>query len=287
MNISILSKTQNLYTGSVITTFLLDGFPWRLLCELNTHRQITKNAESSRARPTHSVIEQVLADPYIPVWTKAEKGMQGEIITDTKDFDFHWLNYRDTAVSLAQSAIDMGLHKQDANSYLHPFMRVSVILTATHENWLNFFRLRAHEAAKPCFQLWAYKMQDVYNTFHPSVNDIHKVYPQLSMLANCGKIATVSYAKHAEDRTEKALEELALKMINSDPVHISPFQHCAYAVDYNGIVMLDKDKVYLVNDYHDNATTFSQERSICDATRLSTSNYKNWLPLEKVVNDLV
>lgn len=77
MNVSICSKSQNCYTGSVITTFLLEGFPWRLLCELNTHRQITKNAESSRARPTHSVIEQVLADPYIPVWTKAQKGMQG------------------------------------------------------------------------------------------------------------------------------------------------------------------------------------------------------------------
>ena len=51
---------------------------WRpMLPELNTHRAISKNAGSSRARPSKAIIDQVRTDPWGPIhWGKNQAGMQ-------------------------------------------------------------------------------------------------------------------------------------------------------------------------------------------------------------------
>ena len=63
-------------TGSRLTTFEIE-VPKYMVAQLNTHRAISRNYESSRAKPFWRVLEQVCTDPYIPKrFGKPSRGMQ-------------------------------------------------------------------------------------------------------------------------------------------------------------------------------------------------------------------
>lgn len=286
-SVDVLRKTANVYTGDVITTFLLTGFPWRLLCELNTHRQVSKNCESSRARPTASVIEQVRNNPYVPVWTESQKGMQGrEVDSCLSDvLTEKWLAHRNSAVAMAKEAMELGLHKQDCNSYLHPWMRVSVICTATHEEWMNVFRLRCDAGAKKCFQWWANEMVRAYEAAEVVVSDRHDVYEGMSVMAQCARIGSVSYAKHAEDRTEEQWLGLAERLIGMNPVHISPFQHVSFAVGKDSELEIGGLDTMFALDYHNHDCLHDFFREIYhNNTKVAnTANFRGWVNVASLV----
>jgi hypothetical protein len=53
------------------------------IAELMTHRVFSRNAGSSRARPSKAIIEQVANDPWGPiVWGLNEPGMQANNVAD-------------------------------------------------------------------------------------------------------------------------------------------------------------------------------------------------------------
>lgn len=63
-------------TGSRLTTFEIE-VPKYMVAQLNTHRAISRNYESSRAKPFWRVLEQVITDPYVPKrFGKPSRGMQ-------------------------------------------------------------------------------------------------------------------------------------------------------------------------------------------------------------------
>jgi hypothetical protein len=159
MKVQLLNKATNVSTYDTIRTFLLHDFPKCLLAEFNTHRMLSRNWESSRARPVGFVIEQVMNDPYIPSFTGKAKGMQGTVVSDEVGdrARYRWLNARDNAVNAAQEMNSLGIHKQDANRLLEPWMKVSGIATGTE--WDNFYKLRNHPDAQPAFQEFAAEMQ--------------------------------------------------------------------------------------------------------------------------------
>ena len=232
-DVKILAKSRNTLTGNIITTFELSRFPKFLLAQLGTHRRLSKSAESSRARSTKSVIQQVLDDPYVPAWTRNKPGMSGE--SDYLDYEIdrlndRQLNLRDNVVNFVQSlAKQYNPHKQNLNRFLEPWMRVSVIVTGTE--WNNFFELRTHHTCQDDFRNYAIDMENIYNAT-PS-NDLtygnwHLPYRDLSIQCNVAKVASVSYANHNKEKTMSQLCDLHDQLWADK--HLVPFEHCATPV---------------------------------------------------------
>ena len=154
--------------GIRITTFQLRY--WRAIhAELMTHRVFSRNAGSSRARPSKAIIEQVANDPWGPIhWGVNQSGMQAEIELDPDALlqaGFNWRNAAKRAANSATSLLDLGLHKQIVNRVLEPFTYIDVVVTAT--DYANWFALRLDKDAQPEIQQLAQAMKDAMDTSKP------------------------------------------------------------------------------------------------------------------------
>ena len=125
-------------------------YPRFIHSEFMTHRMVSKNSASSRAIPTHKLIEQVRHMPMMPIhWGLNQKGMQAEQEIDPADIaaaQNMWLCAARNAADMAEAMMDLGLHKQVVNRVLEPFVPMRVIATASE--WNNFFHLRDHADAQ-------------------------------------------------------------------------------------------------------------------------------------------
>ena len=154
--------------GIRITTFQLRY--WRAIhAELMTHRVFSRNAGSSRARPSQAIITQVRTDPWGPLhWGANESGMQAsteltfEQIAKAKD---EWYKAASSAALNATNLLNMGLHKQIVNRVLEPFTYIDVVVTAT--DYANWFALRLDEDAQPEIQQLAQAMKDAMDASKP------------------------------------------------------------------------------------------------------------------------
>lgn len=86
-----MAATYNPVSDTRMISFLVD-FPTCLLAELRTHRILTQgslyehmelddfnmSANSARAIPSNKYLQKVLDNPFIPIWTKQQKGMSGK-----------------------------------------------------------------------------------------------------------------------------------------------------------------------------------------------------------------
>lgn len=119
--------------------------------EVMTHRVFSRNASSSRAIPIETIIQEVITDPYVPLfWGKNRPGMQATEEMDPEEAAVaraQWLEARNAAVRSARELSELGLHKQDVNRLLEPFAHISVIISSTE--WGNFYNLRRDAAAYP------------------------------------------------------------------------------------------------------------------------------------------
>ena len=149
--------------GVRVTTATL-SFPRSILAEFNTHRMFSRNAASSRAVPVNKMTQRILDDPFIPEFTKNQKGMQGfEPLTIQEEAmaEGMWLIARDESLESVQVLTEkdgLNIHKQFANRLLEPWMWATVVVTAT--DWTNMFAQRCHPAAEPSFQ----KVADMFRT---------------------------------------------------------------------------------------------------------------------------
>src|SRR5271155_3746289 len=113
-------------------------YPRWIHAEFMTHRVFSRNAASSRAIPVKKLVQDVMDDPFVPLfWGKNQKGMQaGEEHNDPVlldgvpnywNFDEPfsrekaWLIARDRAVEIATALAKAGYHKQLVNRLLEPF----------------------------------------------------------------------------------------------------------------------------------------------------------------------
>lgn len=229
--------------GNRLTTWILK-FPRFILAEFNTHRILSRNSSSSRAIPVEKVIESVMNEPAIPIhWGKNQKGMQAEQeinILDQVEAEAAWLSARDDAVAQVKKLLKIGVHKQIANRLLEPWMHQTVICTAT--DWENLFALRAHEAAQPEFRQLAYLMLDLYNKAEPkklNVGEWHipfgdKYCDDLSIKEQVkictARAARVSYKNFEGNIDFKKDFDLHDGLLSDG--HMSPFEHCAKALNY-------------------------------------------------------
>lgn len=217
---------------------------WRpMLPELNTHRAISKNAGSSRARPSKAIIDQVRNDPWGPIhWGKNQAGMQANDELQGVGRQAAKWDWRDAArfsAEKAESMLAIGVHKQIVNRLLEPFTYVDVLLTAT--DWANFFALRLHEDAQPEMQDLAQAINGAMNASEPTllqpgewhlpyIQDCERCKYDLDTLkklsvSRCAKISYTAFDGTIEP-VEKELARYS-RLIESQPMHASPSEHVA------------------------------------------------------------
>lgn len=239
--------------GNRLTTYEL-VYPRFIHAEVLTHRLLSRCSASSRAIPTRKMREAILANPALPVWWgKNEPGMQAKEELDDaakQEAVILIMQHLEQSASLHVKLEKLGLHKQIANRYLEPWMHITVILSATE--FENFFLLRCHPDAQPEFQELATKMKEAYDWSTPvkrgagawhipfiTAEDIdwaRKTSDQtgqkptdLLLKISVSRCARVSYLNHDGKRDPVKDLELHDKLLASNPPHMSPFEHQAFA----------------------------------------------------------
>ena len=239
--------------GYRITTLELE-YPRFIHAEFMTHRQFSRNAASSRAIPIYKLVEQVANDPAVPIhWGLNQSGMQAKDEQVPYEQAYNaWIDACKDAVKNAMKLQALGLHKQIANRVLEPFQMMKTLVTAT--SFDNFFNLRCHKDAQPEIKMLADLMYQAMQESTPEVLHAgewhtpyvyHRRYGQDALMyyvlgrdgevqyltedealkISCSCAAQVSYRKN-DTSIQKALS-IYDKLVNSEPVHASAFEHCA------------------------------------------------------------
>ncbi|NJK35958.1 MAG: hypothetical protein HC919_14025 [Oscillatoriales cyanobacterium SM2_2_1] len=252
IDVIVLADSLNQGTGDRLTTFLLPRFPRCLLAELNTHRVLSRNAESSRAIPIAKRIQKIQADPYIPTFTANQRGMVGREMDAiaTAQASEYWLSAMAAAIAHAEKLSAIDTHKDMANRLLEPFARVPVLVSGS--NWDNFFDLRTAENVNPDFREVAITMQDIYQQHSPQsvpAGGVHipfdphwqidlstgNLTPQSlnlpireRLMVSAARCARLSYAQFDGTSDIAKDRELGHKLMADK--HWSPFEHQAIAL---------------------------------------------------------
>lgn len=245
---TVIADSTSVHANQRITTFELE-YPRFIHAELMTHRQFSRNSASSRAIPIDKMIELVQTNTAEPIhWGSNKSGMQaGDEIVNTTSAINAWTDARNDAIKHARKLQSLGLHKQIVNRVLEPFQTIKVLVTAT--NFDNFFNLRCHPDAQPEIKHLADLMYQAMKNSTPEVlkaDEWHTPYVQhkrddigdlfyaiddipvsldTAIKVSCSCAAQVSYRKN-DASIEKALA-IYDKLVNSEPVHASAFEHCA------------------------------------------------------------
>lgn len=245
---TILADSQN-PQGYRLTTFEIT-FPRMVLADLTRHRSLSYSFESTRARPTESIIEQVRENPYVPTFRARAKGMGGGDELSPEEQREYQLRWRNAALVAADTAERMlGIGKEHGGRMLEPYAWTTGIVSGT--TWENFFGLRCppeggapdpRHGAQIELQLIANMMRYQYRVNEPQrINwgDWHLPYfsetiPMNGLQArtyaeaSAGKCAGVSFLKHREGVSVAMLAEKWRERL-APSAHWSPGEHPAMA----------------------------------------------------------
>lgn len=253
-------------TGQTIITYELE-YQRFIHAEFMTHREFSRNAMSSRAIPIKKMIEQVRNNPAKPVhWGKNQPGMQAKVeLTEPwrSEVEAEWEEAARNAANNAEAMDNMGSHKQVANRILEPFQWMKTVMTTT--STVNWDWLREHGDADPTIRALAIAMIEAKKAFGeptvlkagewhvPYVNVIRSCtgnllylkgnLPEFShqtqvletltleeaLIVSSSCCAQVSY-RLLDETLEKAIKVYD-RLVNSIPVHASPFEHQATPID--------------------------------------------------------
>lgn len=286
---------------------------WRgIHSELMTHRALSKNAGSSRARPIKGIRKQVWNDPWGPShWGFNQPGMQAnQEATGLR----RWIGRKvwglgaKAAVIVSYVLEKLGFHKQLVNRVLEPFTYIDVVLTGTDFN--NFFALRDDNGAQPEFRELAREMKVQMSLFTPQVlkpgewhlpyildEDYAGITAYLSetlkptaiiskrtvlealLKVSAARCARVSY--RAFDGTIDYAKDIARyqSLVEDRPVHASPTEH--QATPLNEFKLYTKDSITPDNPYaEEREFTFYGEPDCW-------SNLRGWLQYRKTIPENV
>lgn len=259
--------------GKRITTFSLE-YPRFIHSELMTHRVFSRNAASSRAIPIGKMMDQVISDPAMPVsWGMNQAGMQaGEEHNSPESCMWAWRQAASSAVKSATMLDKMGLHKQIVNRVLEPFQRMKTIVTSTEMD--NFFALRCHPDAQPEIQVLAKAMYTAMAQSKPMELKVGEWHVPYVGRYRCPEYDNLIYFLDNDDQTDLTLDEALMvsssccaqvsyrvlddtlekakmiydKLVNSKPMHASPFEH--QAKPSNGFQTKSNFKGFIQNRYY-------------------------------------
>ena len=256
-----------------------------------THRALSRNAESSRAKPIEKVVEQVRKNPASPIrWGVNGKGMDdhGEMTAD--DAAWHqreWMALRDQSIKTVNRMIGTtgrpAPHKQITNRLLGPWQLIRVVTTAT--DWDNFLALRC-EDGQPEIKHLARMIRSALATSKPTVLQAHEwhlpfihdweraealmatdvsledIYGRLCRIS-AARCARVSYVGH-DGKPVAQEKDLALfeTLVNAGRMHASPMEHQARPDPYRIIANSagKVERIYDEPELHGNFTGWVQFR---------------------------
>lgn len=220
-------------------------YPKYIHGEVMTHRALSKNASSSRAIPTAKMLGWVVNDPAMPSsWPKNQAGMQAkeELDVDTAlECEAIINEMKFACVKGVEELNSKGLHKQNANRYLEPWLHMTTLVSGT--DWINLFALRVHKDAQPEFQRLAHKMLVAYLQSVPEtlrVGEWHLPFREYTeddldvqqMIKVCtGRCARVSYKNQEGEYSVSDDIKLHDRLIAQNPGHWTPTEHIAMARD--------------------------------------------------------
>lgn len=288
----IIAHSKSSVNGKEIITMELE-YPRFIHAEILTHRMFSRNAASSRAIPVSKMIEAVRSAPASPIhWGKNQPGMQAKEELDDWNkglVEGYWEGASHHAARLAEDMNSAGAHKQVVNRILEPFQMMKTVLTATEFD--NFFWLRNHEDAQPEIKRLAELMLEAMNNSDPIPllpGEWHLPYygehgalfgnfsdeeleDALAISSSC--CAQVSY-RLLDDSIEKA-RMVYKRLVESSPVHASPFEHQATPVDY--VHCCDTTELNVI----EGATHIDREGNVW------SGNFKSWIQHRQLIPDNV
>ena len=250
--VKIIEDSINPHNGIRLTTFQLKY--WRSIhAELLTHRVFSRNASSSRAIPINTFLKQVWNDPAGPIhWGANQAGMKARTeLTGFKKW-FAQLMWKFTGKVVCSFVWLVNKvskpHKQTFNRLLEPWQYISVIVTATE--WDNWFELRNHPDAQPEIQELARMMKETMELSKPKEKTYHLPYVtgkdyfdenneqrsiEQLMQISTARCARVSYLTH-DGKIPTIENDLKLfkQLVGSVPLHASPTEHSATALEDTG-----------------------------------------------------
>lgn len=220
---------------------------WRAMHgEFMTHRVFSRNASSSRARPSKVVRKQVLTNPAGPIeWLSNKSGMSGGAPLSplrAAACDFLWFQVgAKFNAGLSWSLEKLGAHKQYANRCMEPWEYIHVVASATEVG--NFYMLRNHPDAQPEMQQVARGMQSSqlqslprklsHGEWHlPFITDEERenLTTDQLVIMSTARCARTTFADF--DGSKPSFERdkgTYLKLVGSDPMHMSPSEHPSQA----------------------------------------------------------
>jgi hypothetical protein len=242
--------------GTRLTTGLAH-YPRSIHSEIMTHRELSRGAGSSRAIPTEKLLKLIEDSPFVPKYIgQNQRGMQAgaEVSEEVRrEAEQIWLDQASASIAVARRLAAMNIHKQVVNRLTEPFAYITVLISTTSHD--NLFALRDHEAAEPHFQelarVWRQAVKDStpvklnYGDWHrPFIDDATRDevetkfpgswYEQEKLLnkISVGRCARLSYLTHEGKRSVEKDIELHDTLMVQDPLHASPSEHVAQALDY-------------------------------------------------------
>jgi hypothetical protein len=142
--------------------------PYVLLPELLQYKELN----ISYKKIEDITLQEVLDNPFVPIWTKQQKGMGGRLMEDDPHYEnSDWnesLNHLEYYYDLI---IKRGVHKENANRLLAPFAYTTCIISGTE--WDNFFEkfcpkyeyVLVNPKTKKITNTFVYKSKKEYITF--------------------------------------------------------------------------------------------------------------------------
>lgn len=237
----VIAHTCNEYVpSSQAVTFEIYA-PRFLLAEINTHRLLSRSAQSSRAIPVMKRVDLVRNDPFVPLaFGKNKPGMSAdEVLAEDENASAEsvWRGALSTMLVSAEELAGLGVHKQLANRLVEPFAYFYGVVTATE--WDNFWMLRISPAAQPEFKELAEAMQTALadskprssafsGHYHLPYNPDYGLDIDAALKVCSARCARVSY-KTTDGKISSMVDDLDLCNRLTGEWHLSPFDHCAKA----------------------------------------------------------
>lgn len=299
-----VQASHNSMTATTVYT-MLATYPRSIHAQFLTHRDKSKNSSSSRAIPVLTEIENIKADPVQIMWSRNQKGMQGELITDEneiQDLNNLVMDYREAAFSFVEGLSDPkghNIHKQNVNRFLEPFSNITVLISATE--WSNFDWLRIDGAAQHEIAVLAAALKEcrenmvampIYEgEYHvPFVDRIRdedgklRYYSMESQVeltleeaiqvsASCN--AQTSY-RRLDDSLEKA-EDMEGKLRSGEKLHASPYEHIATPIQLPMHILKTLPLDLFMTILPVGVTYVSRDLS------LWSGNFRNWIQYRHLI----
>jgi thymidylate synthase ThyX len=265
MDIRIVADSIN-WTDYRLTTIVF-SIPTCLLAELRTHRlllwsedsEFSVNANSDRAIPVETKIKSVIANPYIPIASLANKGMSGieQVSMEKQELANEiWQELLNNAIATAKELLNIGMSKQYINRVLMPYSWSDVVVTGDNIAWNSFFKLRTKDDVEPNFRIIAKAIKEAYEKSEPKYleqGEYHIAFKEevnsysdsslmekLMISGSCS--ARISYSIEREETLEKHKKRF-INCIKSG--HSSIAEHQARVPTLNEFY--DKQKIFKSN----------------------------------------